>query len=627
MKGHIDMTNNDQDRESKIRELQQLYGKYRGLRALLLTRVSTPHQSHNAQERVIRELLIEPLALQLDDERHIVHDTYTGLEYRYRAALDDILLMAERREFDVLCLDVLDRGLGRKAVSREVFRGQLRELGIHILSTEKDDHSDDDSLEGQVIRFMHGYKAEKEVKDLVRRGKNGRRDKALGNPEKGIPPKVIGNGTRPYGFKYGRDAKGRVETLEPNYDVVLVDKKGVVWTEVRVVIFLFRCAQCRIPIRQIAKRLNDIGIPAPYISIGKKYTSSGVEAETLLWQPSTVNRMLKNTTYSGRLVVNGLHTMKVPGMKSPRRVKTPPEEHIIVPVPALVSVEMQEEVTKNLQHNQQFSMRNNKQKIPALLRSGLAKCGNCGRTAVPIKRMENLKGGQKEYIYYVCRTQTGNTLYQCPGCYINAAIVDDAAWKRALEIIQDPSIVDKALAERKAEDPTASRRKQIDKKLAENRTKQRNLRKNHMRASEERELDRETIEEYTLRMKQLKQEEQQYTSELLDDEKIHREWEKAQQELERLHKKCATMQEKLKNPTYVPDYKDKRDMIEFFGITAVIWERGHINPETDEPERFKIQAKFGDIVLHTPSSACVGEEVRDSKKLPPLPKNIEGTRV
>src|SRR5215472_13555860 len=161
---------------------QPAYEQYRGLRALLLTRVSTPGQSHDVQERVIREKLIEPLGLILDEENHVIHDTYTGLEYRYRAALDDVLRMAERREFDLLCLDVLDRGLGRKGVSREVFRGQLRELGIHILSTEPNDHSDDDSLEGQLMRLLRGYKAEEEVNDFVRRAKNGKRSKALGNP-------------------------------------------------------------------------------------------------------------------------------------------------------------------------------------------------------------------------------------------------------------------------------------------------------------------------------------------------------------------------------------------------------------------------------------------------------------
>jgi hypothetical protein len=51
-------------------------------------------------------------------------------------------------------------------------------------------------------------------------------------------------------------------------------------------------------------------------------------------------------------------------MKFPRHVKTSPEEQIIVPVPALVSVEVQEEIIKNLQSNQQFAMRNNQQKVP-----------------------------------------------------------------------------------------------------------------------------------------------------------------------------------------------------------------------------------------------------------------------
>src|ERR1700749_3668310 len=74
-------------------ELMRLYGKYRGLRAVLLTRVSSPGQEHAAQERVVRRKLIEPLGLLLDEERHLIHDTYTGLEYRYREALDTILRM------------------------------------------------------------------------------------------------------------------------------------------------------------------------------------------------------------------------------------------------------------------------------------------------------------------------------------------------------------------------------------------------------------------------------------------------------------------------------------------------------------------------------------------------------
>src|SRR5215471_5820494 len=89
------MTTDEQNLNDKQRELLRLYGKYRGSRALLFTRVSTGSQSHDAQERVVRENLIDLLNLQLDEERHVKHDTYTGLDYRYREALDDILRMAE----------------------------------------------------------------------------------------------------------------------------------------------------------------------------------------------------------------------------------------------------------------------------------------------------------------------------------------------------------------------------------------------------------------------------------------------------------------------------------------------------------------------------------------------------
>jgi site-specific DNA recombinase len=563
------------------------YEKYRGLRALLLTRVSTAGQSHDAQERVIREKLIEPLGLILDEENHVIHDTYTGLEYRYRAALDDILRMAERREFDLLCLDVLDRGLGRKGVSREIFRGQLRELGIHILTTEPSDHSDDDSLEGQLMRLLKGYKAEEEVNDFVRRSKNAIRHKALGDPEKGIPPKVVGKGIRTYGYKFVCDSRGKRESLALNYDVIWVDSKGIAWTEVRVVAFIFRCAKRRIGLRQICQRLNQIGIPAPSITIGRKYKSRGLQAEKVIWHAAVVSKMLRNPTYAGKVVVNGHNTFKVPGKKSPRRIKTPLEEQIIVPVPAVVSEEIQEEILKNLQRNQISSTRNNQGEL-TLLRAGYAKCGNCGRnlSARLVKRDSGY-----EYKYYRCSAEMNRASYKCIGCSImNAKTVDDAAWQKAVEIIRSPSIVDAAIAERRAEDPTASRRKQINKKLASIKAERSELQANLLRMIKERALDRNTEGVLTNRLKELEQLEYQYNSELLDDSRIHQQWEATQRKLEMIHQKCAVMREKLNDSTYEPSYKEKQEMIEFFGIFATIWERGH-------RPRFKIGLKLPDIEL------------------------------
>jgi len=569
------------------------YEKYRGLRALLLTRVSTPGQSHDAQERVIREKLIEPFALSLDEERHVIHDTYTGLEYRYRAALDDILRMAERREFDVLCLDVLDRGLGRKAVSREVFRGQLRELGIHILTTEPSDHADDDSLEGQLMRLLKGYKAEEEINDFVRRTKNARRHKALGDPEKDVPPQVIGNGTRFYGYKFVLNSQGKRGLLELNYDVVLVDRKGVSWTEVRVMVFAFRCAKRRIPMRQICKRLNDIGIPAPSTSIGKKYKSKGVQAEKPLWQVSVLSRMLRNLIFSGRHIVNKYRTEKVPGMKSRRYLKTSSEDQIIVPVPAIVSVELQEEVIVNLQKNQKAARRNNKQAELTLMRGGLGKCGNCGRNLATLVKYNYYKGERKDdppVVIYRCSTQSTGTLHRCRGCYYFASVVDDAVWKKALEIIENPSVVDEAVEKKRTSDPTASRRKQINKELANIRTERNNLQANLLRLIREQKLDRSTEDVLTNRLKELDLLEKNFNSELLDDEKIHREWKRVQEDLEKMRIKCALEREKMSDPEYKPSYQTKRDFVELFGITVTLWEKGH-------KPRYIISIKSDDIAL------------------------------
>src|SRR5947209_727593 len=192
---------------------QHIDNPYWGKRALMLLRVSSPEQEKGfgwpSQERSIREKLIQPLGLALDEEKHIIRDTYTGLEFRERPALNRILEMAQRREFDVLVTDVLDR-LGRQGLLRELYRMQLRELGVRILTTDPEDHSDDDSFSGEVIRYLRGKEAEQEVYKIRRRTMSGRRAKAEGRlPDGSIgEKKIVGNGQRIYGYKYMVDEKG-----------------------------------------------------------------------------------------------------------------------------------------------------------------------------------------------------------------------------------------------------------------------------------------------------------------------------------------------------------------------------------------------------------------------------------
>jgi len=183
-----------------------------------------------------------------------------------------------------------------------------------------------------------------------------------------------------------------------------------------------------------------------------------------------------------------------------------------------------------------------------------------------------------------------NASYKCIGCYaIDAKIIDDAAWQKTVEIICNPSIVDAAVVKRRTEDPTARRRKQINKDLANLRAERSDLQATLLRMIKERALDRNTEGILTNRLKELERLEHKYNSELLDDSRIQELWDAAQRKLEMMHQKCAIMREKLKDPAYELDYKTKRDFIEFLGITATIWERGH-NP------RFRIEVSPPDIV-------------------------------
>src|SRR5262249_40953748 len=141
-----------------------------------------------------------------------------------------------------------------------------------------------------------GLKAEEEVLDTVRRSRNGRIQKALGNPEEGIPPQVVGSGPPHYGYKYIRDNKGTVIGYELNYDVIHKEPDGTEWTEVKVVRFIFESAANGVSLNQIAAILNEKGIPTQYASAGKR--RKGMK-EDPYWQRARLGDMLKETVYYG----------------------------------------------------------------------------------------------------------------------------------------------------------------------------------------------------------------------------------------------------------------------------------------------------------------------------------------
>jgi DNA invertase Pin-like site-specific DNA recombinase len=547
---------------------------YNGKSALMLLRVSSPQQEERygwpSQERSIREKLIQPLGLALNEEKHIIRDTYTGLEFRERPVLNRILDMAQRHEFDVLVMDVLDR-LGRKGLARELYRMQLREFGVRILTTDPNDHADDDSLVGEMVRVIKGYQAEEELNNTRRRTMNGRREKALGNAEKGIPPKIIGNGHRYYGYNYILDNKGTRVGLTLKLDVILVDEDGTEWTEVSVVVFIIESAARGVPLRQIARLLNGKGIPPPSVAKGitpvnKKYPP--------IWQPYAVGRIVWQSVYYGEARFFKKRSLARVGGKKDVRERTTEAEQAVVPVPAIVTKELAVAAQEKVTRNRFMSSRNNKHPQDYLLRAGLAKCGYCGGTMTVQSHTYTSKGGvQRKYSLYACTNQA-TLLDFCKGCSILTSTLDAAAWEKALAIIQDPLQVDKRVQAYKSDDPTADRRKNINAKLKELRQEQAALQDYLTERIKKRKLDKKTEDHLTSQLHQLAENERKWEEELGKDEDMHQQWKKIQEGLETLHRRCEVMREKLRDPHYTPGYDEKRELCEFFGITGIVWKKG-----------------------------------------------------
>jgi len=551
---------------------QSEYEKYRGLRALILTRVSTGLQAKKfspaAQERNVRQDIIEPIMLHVID---VIRDTYTGLDYQYREVLDRILRMAERKEFDVLCMDVLDRGLGRKAVARELYRMQLRDFGIHILTTEPSDHSDDDSFAGLTARLHRGLKAEEEILDMVRRTTNGRREKALGNPEEGIQPQVVGSGLQRYGYKYVRNDKGTIIGYELNLDVIYEEPDGTKWTEVKVVQFIFELAADGVSLRKIAEILNEKGIPTSFV--GRGIRRKGM-TEDPRWQPVNISRLVKDTAYYGEYRYGKTVPVRVPGRKRPIYKETPPEEHIIVKIPAIVTKELWEKANRRVVANKKIALRNNRTSKESLLRGGFARCAYCGRALSPRRHRDKHRSGtQPLALSYTCPkpfVKNG----RCPGCCIAVTQLDNAVAEYIKELIRDPSEVDTAIQELLKENPLKKQQQKKIKDLNKILQEQETLRANLSREMKKKNLSEQTVAILGRDLADLERQEKEAREDLANQQQVQQQYEVLDQRIAQFHQQCTEWREKLDDPQFTPDFHFYQEAVIFFGINVKVWKAG-----------------------------------------------------
>lgn len=604
---------------------------YAGKVGVLYLRVSDRQQEKMYgfayQERQCR-LLADQLGIIII---RVIKDTYTGMEFRDRPELTVLRDMAKHREFEVALMWKLDR-LGRKGIQREIVREELKYHGVTILTTDPDEHADDDSPLGEVIRETYGFNAERERNDLILRTTGGKWERALSG-------KLLGTGFPLYGYKWKSNNPKEKDAYVISDDpitidgVVLTDENGEAWTEIKVVRTVVMFADNRMPFRAIAAWLTKRRIPtrkgaiwtstmverylhnrqhylasdSPILAYGYLVVSDeqgqpwteasvahlicsmadqGNNAQTIgsfltkmhvptgreaLWQAATVYQMLSNPFYTGEAsMFKRQDTEKKQGHKQPTRILRSEEDQIKMPdgvVPQIIDKELFERVQLRLQQNKREAPRNNKNPHECLLRSGHAICGYCGGNA-HFRRHKDRFGIGKDWCFYVC-TRGNSGFGRCKGCSIAAHIVHDAAWEAALEIIYDPSQADKRVERLRAqEDPNAGERTSIKNKIARIEQQQKVLRQRLTQLT----LDKETEEWLSRELRDLAEKKKGYEGELKTTEDRHDKYTLLQSRLAEFHQRCQELRE---NPEFTPSDAFKRDAIDFFGITAIIWQQDH----------------------------------------------------
>ena len=388
----------------------------------LYARVSTAHQQQaqtiDQQLERLRAVVAAHPAWNLADEHVYCDDGYSGAQLN-RPGLDRLRDQATLAAFEVVVITAPDR-LARKYVHQVLLLEELQQCGCRV---EFVDRPMSDDPHDQLLLQIRGAVAEYErslIAERMRRGRQAKLRSGLLLPWTHIP----------YGYL--------VDPAHPR-DATQVHRDPVQALVVEQIFAWYTDPVAPLSLYGLATKLHTLGISSP---TGKPR-----------WSESSIRGLLRSSTYRGVAYSGHLRLKPARGRCSRLRPlgagfsyeRTPPEDWIAIPIPAIVSEEVWMRAQERLAHNKRFARRNN-QAHEYLLR-GLVYCGHCrygcsGRNADPA------------YRYYLCRGRTlrPETTGQptCQARYIPAAALDAVVWQDLCQIITDPTHITQALARAKS---------------------------------------------------------------------------------------------------------------------------------------------------------------------------------
>lgn len=424
----------------------------------LYARVSTGRQEH---ERTI-ESQLEALTTRVRTDhpsgsppRVFRDEGYSGARLD-RPGLDALRDAAADGQIGTLYVYDPDR-LARNFVHQQVLLEEFERRGVPLVFVQR---PLSDRPEDRMLAQMQGIFAEYERTKIVERTRRGRLYKARMGLYAWTNP--------PYGFRVTRGLKGAPAVISIHEGESPWVRKMFEWV-----------VEEGLSGRQVAKRLNRLEVRP---------------RKSEVWNQASVRVILRNPAYAGTTYYNCRESAEPRRRRRlheyPRTWKSshrtrPKEEWIAVPVPALVSPEMQGRA-KEVLHRHRWDLPRNTL-YPYLLRT-LVVCGECGlRMGASTLRSwwpRHTRGGREWYPYYDCKAHTRGPedtgrLTKCPSRRVRADRLDEVVWSSLGEFLQKPEVLKVEIAtyaedrrrSTQGEETEANRQEERRRQLSRQRTR------------------------------------------------------------------------------------------------------------------------------------------------------------
>jgi site-specific DNA recombinase len=405
------------------------------LTAALYARVSSEQQAQQqsiaSQIAALRERIAAD-GYALLPELCFTDDGYSGSTL-LRPALERLRDQAALGAIERLYVLAPDR-LARNYAYQVLLLEELQRAGVAVTFLNR---ALGDSPEDQLLLQVQGVIAEYERTKILERSRRGTRHQAREGSLSVL-------GAAPFGYRYVPRRDGQPAAYE------------VVEAEAAIVRQLFHWVGVDgCSLAEVCRRLGQQGVASP----------RGRAA----WDRSTVWGILKNSAYQGLALYGKTRSGPRRAQLRPPRgqpqcqrkttsaYRTPPEEQVALPVPALVSAALFAAVAERLEENRRRHRQH--QGGARYLLQGLVVCQRCGYALYgkPTARV-NAAGLRVRYVYYRCFGQDGYRALGeklCGNRGLRVDVLEEAVWADVCGLLSQPGRIEQEYARRCQGGPSA----------------------------------------------------------------------------------------------------------------------------------------------------------------------------